>query len=55
MLTKQFNTTRKFYEELAERASQNQTTIDVYGLSLEQIGLAEFRQLVELTGGIIIF
>ncbi|KAJ1460107.1 hypothetical protein M885DRAFT_509837 [Pelagophyceae sp. CCMP2097] len=44
----------KFYGALAERASANSHVIDVFAMSLDQVGLHEMRVCVDKTGGLIV-
>ena len=46
-----FNNARKFYDEFLKRCVQNKTTVDVFGFSLDQFGMAEMKYIVENTGG----
>ncbi|KAJ6230367.1 protein transport protein sec23 [Anaeramoeba flamelloides] len=44
---------KKFYHEIAERASQNSHSIDIFSVALDQIGLFEMISCPRLTGGCI--
>lgn len=41
----------KFYDELTPRLIENNTTVDVFGFSVDQFGIAEMREMVKKTGG----
>ncbi|KAJ3446774.1 protein transport protein sec23 [Anaeramoeba flamelloides] len=42
---------KKFYHEIAERASQNSHSIDIFSVAFDQIGLFEMISCPRLTGG----
>ena len=44
----------KYYQGLADRASQNGHIVDVFACSLDQVGLYEMRSCVEKTGGLVV-
>lgn len=44
----------KFYEKLAQRASTNGHTVDIYACHFDQTGLYEMRYLPNFTGGHIV-
>ena len=45
---------RKFYDSVASELVQHSQTVDVFTCSLDQIGLAEMREIVSLTGGLVV-
>jgi protein transport protein SEC23 len=49
-----FNKAVKFYEAIGVRAQANGHVIDIFACSLDQIGLAEMKVLVEKTGGLFV-
>ncbi|MES1923632.1 Protein transport protein Sec23A, partial [Bonamia ostreae] len=44
----------KFYNDLSIRCTKSNLVIDVFACSLDQVGLAEMKSLVESTGGHIV-
>lgn len=49
-----FKPARVFYDGLALQLSQQEHAFDVYACSLDQVGLAEMKNIVDMTGGLIV-
>lgn len=49
-----FNKAVKFFESLSKRAVENSHVVDIFACSLDQIGVAEMKVLVEKTGGLLV-
>lgn len=49
-----FEKALKYYQDLAKRCTDAAHVIDIFAGSLDQIGLAEMRCLVEQTGGVLV-
>lgn len=45
---------RKFYDSVAQQLVAQGHSLDVYACSLDQVGLAEMKNAVELTGGLVV-
>eukprot|EP01083_Nonionella_stella_P067978 180161_1 len=46
-----FDDAKKYYVDLAERCVASGHTVDIFACSLDQVGLAEMKVLIEKTGG----
>jgi len=51
---KHLSKAKKYYTELAARTAKNGHAVDIFGCSLDQVGLLEMSPLVRATGGVVV-
>jgi hypothetical protein len=51
MLAEMFKKAKDFYDEITTRLIATKITVDIFGFSLDQFGMAEMRGICEKTGG----